>query len=282
MTQEELNKQQVKAYEDDIKDYLKKAKICFNVTVSLVLFSVLATIILLSTGLVQDGYSIGAYIGFGLLYIAVPICSMLCVREFNEVVQFPHKDSKKKNIYIFYFVLFCPPIRWIAGSVIGGMFTCAYMTGWYFGLACIPNIVGYIFMAKAYRAARDKWEIQYANEIQASKEYKEKQRQLAAQQAVQKEHDKEVATALNLLSKVGNKFFVKYYFQLKDWSEPDIIDIIQEDYAEETKIQRIRKAKEIFDKNLSKVALQMIADISNNTVDEEIRQKANELLEQSK
>lgn len=278
MTQAELNEQKIKEFQNSVKINLNKAKICFGVSTFLVLLPALVAIVVLSIGAVQEGYSLGAFIGFGVLFVAVTVGSILCVREFNEVVQHPHRDNEKKNLYIFYIVVFCPPVRWILGSLLAGLSVCAYMTGWYFGLACIPNILGYCFVCDAYRVAKNKWKIEFANDIQASKDYKEKQKVLAAQQAVVKQHDKEVNTVVALLSKVGNKFFVKYYFELRDWSEPDILDIIQEDYSEETKLQRIRKGKEIFDKGLNQLALQRIADISNKTVDDETRQKANELL----
>ena len=282
MIQEQLDKQKIEELEIYKKNKTKRAKICFIVAESLVLLMVLLTIIVLSIGALQRNDNIAAYVGFSILYVAVPLVGLLFIRVFNQKLEHPNKDSDKKRDYIFYLVVFCPPVRWIMGILLAGAATCGYMTGWYFGLACIPNFVGYIFIVCAFGDAKNKWKIQYAKDIEYHKQYLEKQKQIAQQETIEKQHEKELNTVIALLSKVGNKFFVKYYRELRDWSEPDILDVIQEDYTEETKLQRIRKAKEIFAKQLNKLALQRISDPSNKTVDEETRQQASNLLNQVK
>ena len=147
------------------------------------------------------------------------------------------------------------------------------------GCFSLFSFAGYISMGISYSNVVKKYKIEYAGDIQKEKERKSL---ITRQQAEEKQHEKELNAVIALLSKAGNKFFVKYYFELKDWSEPDILDIIQEDYTEETKIQRIRKGQEIFTKRLNKLALEIIADSANNSVDEETKQKANKLLEQIK
>lgn len=143
----------------------------------------------------------------------------------------------------------------------------------FFYLFCF---IGYLSLLVSCCKVIKKYKIEYADDI---KRYEEHQQQLAYQQAIEKQQAKDLNSVNYLLSKVGNKFFVKYYFELRDWTEPDILDIIEEDYTEETKTQRIREAKKIFEQRLNKLALQRISDIKNISVGEETRQKAKELLE---
>lgn len=271
--------QKVEQLEKEIKGWLKKAKISFNVAESLVLVSIFLTIILLASGVRELKYSVGAYIGFGVLYVMSPLYKMFYLGEFDEETSFPQKDSDKKVLYIICIVTACPLVRLILGSLFAGMLTCAYFTGWYWGLACIPNFCGYVFIISAYQIAKSKWKIQYADDIQAHTEYKEKKKQLAQKQAEAKQRENERNTVSNLLSKVGNKFFVKYYMQLRDWSEPDILDIIEEDYTEETKRQRIKQAKNIFKYGLNVLALKQISDENNVAVDTQTKEIAKSLLE---
>lgn len=90
--------------------------------------------------------------------------------------------------------------------------------------------------------------------------------------------DKQQKRLNYLLEKVGSKFFVKYYVQLKNNSVLDVIDIIEEQYSEETKKSRINYAKAIFTENLQKLALQQILYDKNTILDEKMQNIAQELL----
>ena len=266
------DKQKVTQLEETIKKKLKDARSCFIAAESLVILITLVTIIegifkILDT---LDEFDTWTIVFFGAIYAFTPVFSLL---QINKLIAESIDFRADKSAYITYIVIACPPIRWIIGTIFAGAGICAYMTGWYFGLACIPNIVGYVFIISSFKTSLEKWNIQYADDIQRYKEEKETQKQLQL-------HQKEINTVSSLLTKVGNKFFVKYYNQLKDWSEPDILDIIEEDYTEETKRQRIRKAKEIFNSKLHILALKQISDDANIAVDKQTKERAKEILEQ--
>lgn len=169
-------------------------------------------------------------------------------------------------------------VIWIASGKLVGLVgeTASLLVGIILEVFELFVLVGSICLLVSCCKIIKKYKIEYSDDI---KKYEERRQQLARQQAIKKQQEKDLDTVDILLSKAGNKFFVKYYYQLRDWADPDIIDIIQENYSEETKIQRIRNAKEIFNKHLNKLALQRIADVENISVDEETKQKAKELLE---
>ena len=86
------------------------------------------------------------------------------------------------------------------------------------GCFSLFSFAGYISMGISYSNVVKKHKIEYADDIQKEKERKSL---ITRQQAEEKQHEKELNTVIALLSKAGNKFFVKYYFELKEWSEPD-------------------------------------------------------------
>lgn len=81
----------------------------------------------------------------------------------------------------------------------------------------------------------------------------------------------------DLLSQTGKIFFIKYYKELKCWQKLDIVDIIEEKYTNETRDQRIKSGKAIFEQKNHIKALEYIindpAGIDDNTL-----QKAKEIL----
>lgn len=92
-----------------------------------------------------------------------------------------------------------------------------------------------------------------------------------------KDTESKQAICKKLLSASGMRFFVKYYDYLHSWNKSDILDIIEEDYSEKNKRERIEAAQKIFEKNLEKTALKLIR--SGSTIDEETVSIANKLLE---
>lgn len=103
-----------------------------------------------------------------------------------------------------------------------------------------------------------------------SKDYDEKLKQ-------EKRLNKNIERVKYLLEKVGSKFFVKYYNYLKNNSILDIIDVIEEQYSEETKKERISYSKTIFTENLQSLALEQILNDKNTILDEKMLKIANEL-----
>ena len=124
---------------------------------------------------------------------------------------------------------------------------------------------------EAYREAMVKEAIALEEARQATWEENEIKAKNAARQ---KRYD----AATRLLEEIGRKFFVKYYEKLQNWSIPDLIDIIDENYSEEGKVERIKNAKKLFNQNLNVVALEIIVEDSNQLTDEETRKKAQSLL----
>jgi hypothetical protein len=109
------------------------------------------------------------------------------------------------------------------------------------------------------------------------KYYKETNKSPNANIAPQKVE--EAVTLENLLSLTGKKFFINYYFKLKNWGKLDIYDSIVENYAEETKDQRINAGQEIFERGWNIKALKNII-LDSSSVDEITLHKAEKLLEE--
>lgn len=97
-----------------------------------------------------------------------------------------------------------------------------------------------------------------------------------SQARLKRETERRQAVCIQLLSSVGMRFFVKYYDYLKSWNASDIIDIVEEDYGEQDKRQRIEAAQIIFQKNLQQTSL-MIISVSSK-IDEDTKSKAKDLI----
>lgn len=80
-----------------------------------------------------------------------------------------------------------------------------------------------------------------------------------------------------LLSTAGMRFFVKYYDCLMTWNVSDILDIIEEEYTEQDKRQRVSASQKIFKSNLEQTALSIIANSSK--IDEITKNTAKNLIE---
>lgn len=83
----------------------------------------------------------------------------------------------------------------------------------------------------------------------------------------------------SLLQKTGRKFFIKYYTQIRDWAETDVLDAVEEPYPAEMVLDRIRAGKRIFNEKLEIMALVAIIGSVHET-DEETRQQARARIEQ--
>lgn len=85
--------------------------------------------------------------------------------------------------------------------------------------------------------------------------------------------------AKKLLSDTGKIFFINYYDQLKKYNTIDVIDIIKENYSEESKKRRIVSAKKIFSLNIQTDALKIIVQNEDGVAGQEIIDKAKSFLE---
>lgn len=121
-----------------------------------------------------------------------------------------------------------------------------------------------------------------------SEQEKEKQAAFRIKMSEQQKQKEELALqkaqikSAKLLDEIGIKFFVKYYDRLHHWSIPDVEDIIEENYSEQIKKERITTEKKLFASNLNVIALEIIVNNNNNLIDDDTRSKAAELLEKEK
>lgn len=114
--------------------------------------------------------------------------------------------------------------------------------------------------------------IDYIKEKQAENERK-------TQEEKQKKDLKDSIQAKKLLADTGKIFFINYYDQLKKYNTIDVIDIINENYSEESKKRRIVSAKKIFSLNIQTDALKIIVQNEDGVASQEIIDKAKSLLE---
>lgn len=131
-----------------------------------------------------------------------------------------------------------------------------------YGLASVPMIAGYIFQIIAL--------------VKMTKYNK-----LFKYQSKEKEtnNEKKLNQAKKLLADTGKIFFINYYDQLKKYNTIDVIDIIKENYSEESKKHRIVSAKKIFSLNIQTDALKIIVQNEDGVASQEIIDKAKSLLE---
>lgn len=275
-----LNKTKIEDLNHDIDNGLRVASAFLTIWSGILFLQLVFAIIATFFGSNLDVLFWDNQFSFWFRYI-----SLLSINISNTVVVF---ILRKKDRIDFasnrfnYILLMGVALLFIVGSAIALIYAVVFMVsgeifvGTFVYFNYLFSLTGYLSLLISCCKVIKKYKIEYSDDI---KKYEERRQQLARQQAIKKQQEKDLDTVDILLSKAGNKFFVKYYYQLRDWAEPDIIDIIQENYSEETKIQRIRNAKEIFNKHLNKLALQRIADVENISVDEETKQKAKELLE---
>lgn len=134
-----------------------------------------------------------------------------------------------------------------------------------YGIASIPTIIGYIYYLIAYIDMK-----KYNKLLLLPNKLQEKNK---------KEQEKKIDDAKSLLAKIGKIFFVNYYNELKNFNTLDIIDVIQENYSEDSKKSRITNAKKIFSMNLQIEALNEILENTDGVANQKILDKARILLE---
>lgn len=148
-----------------------------------------------------------------------------------------------------------------------------YLCGGLFVSHCFIYIAeGFLIHAKCLIKKELINSIDYIKEKQAENERK-------TQEEKQKRDLKNSNQAKKLLADTGKIFFINYYDQLKKYNTIDVIDIIKENYSEESKKHRIVSAKKIFSLNIQTDALKIIVQNEDGVASQEIIDKAKSLLE---
>ncbi|HCY52095.1 MAG TPA: hypothetical protein DHU65_05270 [Clostridiales bacterium] len=99
----------------------------------------------------------------------------------------------------------------------------------------------------------------------------------------EKAHEKYLeakAESENLITKCGIKFFIKYYYQLKNLPLADVTVI--EDYTSEEKYRRLNAAKKIIDDGLTEITLTGIINKYSGIIDEFVIEQAKKILDSIK
>ena len=91
----------------------------------------------------------------------------------------------------------------------------------------------------------------------------------------QKNVEKQLKKAKTLLRKTGDILFVTYYYELKNHSIPDIIDLIKIPCDKE----RLVNAKKIFKNNLQLIVLKLIVDNPHSPLTDELKKKAQKIVQ---
>lgn len=131
-----------------------------------------------------------------------------------------------------------------------------------YGLASVPMIAGHIFQIIV---------IVEMTKYNKLFKYQSKEKEI--------NNEKKLSQAKKLFADTGKIFFINYYDQLKKYNAIDVIDIINENYSEESKKRRIVSAKKIFSLNIQTDALKIIVQNEDGVASQEIIDKAKSLLE---
>lgn len=163
-----------------------------------------------------------------------------------------------------------------------------------FQLSAIPYAIGYCSLGTAtfliclfvsflllHYIKREKEVQQYGSEktyLDAQLKKREEEERARQAKLAEKQKQKAIEKTTQLLNEIGIKFFIKYYDYLQHWSVLDLADIIEKNYSEQTKMERINKAKKLFELKLNVTALEIISNSENRMTDDETRNHAQELL----
>lgn len=254
------------------------------------LISVIVTYIFISSNLLDNTFSSSTWIAIFFFIFERMFFTFFCIVELNKVIIGNHQSLDDPLKCLRNAKWYCiGSIALVAIALLVGLCAhwsfIAYAIG-YTSLGSITFIVGSIMVfcllgdidyennIRQYGS-----EEAYIDALLTEKENKEIAKQQSEhEQSLQKEHEK----TAKLLENIGTKFFVKYYDKLQNWSVPDIIDEIEENYSEESKLNRIKKAKKLFELGLNTTALEIISKSKNKTTDDNTREKALQLLNQAK
>ena len=237
---DELNSSTILNNEDAIRNGYEKARKPFKVAIVLGIIVILVGI---SNAIITRNDFVFLIEGFVGLFI-----SGICLVAANEhyayqaVQEFKNNDSRHNTLTKTLLATSIPPIALL---LIYG----AYGTGRMFWIV-IPCIISFVYLKKLTHYYKQiHFTIKDDDIDDYSDEYDEK---TIADRYVIKE-------VKNHLTIVGKIFFVKYYYQLKNWATTDIEDIIEENYSEKSLKQRIESGKLIFERKLNIIALNIIS-----------------------
>lgn len=108
-----------------------------------------------------------------------------------------------------------------------------------------------------------------------AEERREKEEEKAREKYLEAKSESE-----NLITKCGIKFFIKYYYQLKNLPLADVTVI--EDYTSEEKYRRLNAAKKIIDDGLTEITLTGIINKYSGIIDEFEIEQAKKILDSIK
>ena len=91
-----------------------------------------------------------------------------------------------------------------------------------------------------------------------------------------------INTYNNLINRTGRRFFVKYYYQLKNWATCDLIEIIEENISQKDKLERIINGKKIFSLKLNFYFLKEIICNSSDKIDNNTIAMAKQIYQEEK
>jgi uncharacterized membrane protein len=220
-----------------------------------------------------------------ILNLCIPIMQMISVYN----IKFPTKSlgtDYLHNLKIFY-----------KNSLISLFFTngilllccivySAYFYGFMGGVAFIPRLVGLAFYFVCLYYVKKELNVEQQKEDKRQKALAlEHQKEEAKRLEIEKkrlEVERKKQEKQNLVATVGTKFFVKYYYYLKNWLVTDIEDLIEENYSGNNKLERIQAAKKIFNEHYELEVLEDIIKEPEEKIDSKTQQLAQEILEKEK
>ena len=258
---------------DENTDYailnsLKTAKVA---SLLATVFMIIGTVVILIIDNVKindfarENSSLEGIVAFGIL-TAVVVTAHFIIRIFlinvsiNRLAN-KQTENKKFDFLISSAIVSCPLIYTFLLMVYFPIGYCFYFTGAIYNIGIIFIIIMQIALLKSY--------------VRLKKEQKERMK--SSPQYIGENN--EINEVNELLKKCGKNFFIKYYMFLKNWETADILDEIQESYEDSTKLLKIDAGKKIFLKNLNVVSLKIIVNSPDETLKKEIKEKANQILQ---
>lgn len=265
-----------KDYGDSVNSNLNAAKICFIISI---IIGALGTLYLLITVICLAAYELYFLGFFGLIFAFLISIIFWIINPFigislssvskNEQPESTDINDRQNLIryILFNFITGVLGIILLTIFFILQNYNGIYIASVMSGTLNLPNLIGLIFLIIIYNKIKN---VQPAS-ISVKQSTSQINGSLNDRIGISENED--------LIAKVGKKFFIKYFYQLRDWSTLDILDEITEDYSESSKTERIKNAKAIFSSNLDYMILLDIFNPSKSSVDEQTRNNAKLILQ---
>ncbi len=222
------------------------------------------------------------------LYV-VAICFSITFFEKRERTDVEDKntqyygETKRNNDYVkllsytiwgFYYLIYTIIFDFlefvITGNINGVLW---YIMGRTF-LFYIPIYIAEIFVIKNLRIIKRDFE-------NNPPDYKRKE--IEQKLKIEKENKQKLETEkiINVIERIGIKFFVENFYTIKNLSLIDAIDDIDNKLPYEEKRERVCYAKKLFDEGLEIKTLQFIINEKSNMFDEAIKEKITLLIKEN-